>query len=153
MYKNYIVTKEGSIISKYTGKQLYVHTNKKGYQFVRLYVHGVSKTHLVHRVIAEIYIPKQMGKNEVNHIDGNKANNAVWNLEWVTAQENVKHSVDTGLVKRGSDRTNSKLSDSQVIEMRKLRKKGMNYYALGKLFNISYQGAHKICSRQTYTHI
>ena len=153
MYKNYIVTKEGSIISKYTGKQLYVHTNKKGYQFVRMYVDGIAKTYLVHRVIAEVHIPRMVGKYEVNHKDGNKANNAVWNLEWVTAKENVKHSVDTGLVKRGSDRPNAKLSDEKVLQMRSLREQGMNYYELGRLFDMSYQSAHRVCTRQTYTHI
>lgn len=153
MYKNYIVTKEGSIISKYTGKQLYVHTNKKGYQFVRMYVDGIAKTYLVHRVIAEVHIPSMVGKYEVNHKDGNKANNAVWNLEWVTAKENVKHAVDTGLVKRGSDRPNAKLSDEKVLKMRSLREQGMNYYELGRLFDMSYQSAHRVCTRQTYTHI
>ena len=153
MYKNYIITKEGSIISKYTGKQLYVHTNKKGYQFVRMYVDGIAKTYLVHRVIAEVHIPRMVGKYEVNHKDGNKANNAVWNLEWVTAKENVKHSVDTGLVKRGSDRPNAKLSDEKVLQMRSLREQGMNYYELGRLFDMSYQSAHRVCTRQTYTHI
>lgn len=153
MYKNYMVTKEGSIISKYTGEQLYVHTNKKGYQFVRMYVEGKSKTYLVHRVVAQVHLSNPDGKPEVNHKDGNKSNNAVWNLEWVTSQENVNHSVDTGLVKRGSDRPNSKLSDSDVIEIRRLRETGMNYYEIGKRFNIAYQTAHKVCSRQTYTHI
>ena len=56
MYKNYIITKEGSIISNYTGRQLYVHTNKKGYCFIRLYVGGKAKTYLLHRVVAELYV-------------------------------------------------------------------------------------------------
>ena len=153
MYQNYIVTKEGSIISKYTGKQLYVHTNKKGYQFVRMYIDGTAKTYLVHRVVAQTHIPNLKGKSEVNHKDGNKSNNAVWNLEWATAQENVDHSVVTGLVKRGIDRPNAKLTDADIYNIRNLREAGATYYELGRQFNIAYQTAHKICARQTYTHI
>lgn len=152
MYKNYIITKEGSIISKYTGKQLYVHINKKGYHFVRLYVDGQSKTYLVHRLVAQLYVPNPDDKPEVNHKDGNKSNNNDWNLEWVTGQENVDHSVITGLVKRGSDRPNSKLTDEQVLEIRRLAKTHTYYYLEG-LYDISYQGIGKIVNRQTYTHI
>lgn len=153
MYKNYIITKEGSIISKYTGHQLYVHTNKKGYQFVRLYVDGLSKTYLVHRLVATLHIPNPNKYSQINHLDGNKSNNAIWNLEWCTGQQNVKHSVITGLVKRGDDRPNSKLTDEQVLAMRAQRNAGATYYELGRLFNIAYQTAHKVCSRMTYTHI
>lgn len=153
MYQNYIVTKEGSIISKYTGKQLYVHTNKKGYQFVRMYIDGIAKTYLVHRVVAQTHVPNPRCKSEVNHKDGNKSNNAVWNLEWVTAQENVDHSVVTGLVKRGIDRPNAKLTDADIYNIRNLREAGATYYELGRQFNIAYQTAHKICTKQTYTHI
>jgi len=153
MYKNYIITKEGSIISLYTGTQLYVHTNKKGYQFVRLCANGKSKTYLVHRLVAECWLPNPDELPQVNHKDGNKANNCVWNLEWCTCQENVTHSVNAGLVKRGDERPNAKLSDEEVIRLRALREEGLNYYELGKLFNIAYQTAHKVCSRMTYTHI
>jgi hypothetical protein len=153
MYKNYIVTKEGSIISKYTGEQLYVHTNKKGYQFVRMYIDGKAKTYLVHRIVATVHLPNKDNKPEINHKDGNKSNNNVWNLEWVTGKENVDHSVKSGLVKRGSDRPNSKLSDESVVLMRKLRNAGWNYYQLGERFEVAYQTAHKVCTRQTYTHI
>ena len=118
-----------------------------------MYIDGKAKTYLVHRVVAQVHLPNPDGKPEVNHKDGNKSNNAVWNLEWVTSQENVNHSVETGLVKRGSERPNSKLSDSEVIELRELRAMGMNYYDLGKRFNIAYQTAHKVCTHQTYTHI
>jgi len=153
MYKNYIITKQGSIISNYTGKQLYVHTNKRGYQFVRLYVDTKAKTYLVHRLIAGLFIPNTEDKPEVNHKDGNKANNNHWNLEWVTGLENNKHAVEIGLVPRGSNRPNSKLIDADVIALRQLRAQGKNYYELGKLFGITYQTVHKICSRMTYTHI
>ena len=154
MINNYIITKEGLIISRYTGKALSPSVDKKGYNRVTLKHKGESKTFLVHRLVAMKYIDNPFNKPQVNHLDGNKSNNNYWNLEWCTCQENNDHAVATDLVKRGKDRPNSKLSDEQVIEMRQLREEeGLNYYKLGAMFKVSYQTAHKVCTRQVYTHI
>lgn len=56
-----------------------------------------KRSYLVHRLIAETFIPNPDSKPVVNHKDGNKLNNSVENLEWVTVKENVRHAVDTGL--------------------------------------------------------
>ena len=114
---------------------------------------GTKKTFLLHRVIAITYIPNPDDLPQVNHKDGNKSNNNYLNLEWVTGQQNVTHSVEQGLVKRGNKRPNAMLTDDQVRELRQLRKDGKSYYDLGRQFNIAYQTAHKVCTRQTYTHV
>lgn len=56
-----------------------------------------AKVCLVHQLVAKAFIPLAEGKNFVNHIDGNKHNNCVSNLEWVTTQENITHAIKTGL--------------------------------------------------------
>ena len=65
-----------------------------GYQEVILKNNGKRKPKLIHRMVAEAFLPNPSGKREVNHIDGDKNNNAYTNLEWVTPSENIRHSYD-----------------------------------------------------------
>ena len=67
-----------------------------GYLCVKLHNKGIAKSFLVHRLIAQT-IPNPLGKEEVNHIDGNKENNSKGNLEWVTSLENKLHALAAGL--------------------------------------------------------
>ena len=70
-----------------------------GYLIVSLSKNNRQKTKLTHRLVAEAFIPNPNRLSEVNHKDGNKENNCVDNLEWVTRMDNVKHSIETGLKK------------------------------------------------------
>jgi len=65
-----------------------------GYVYVMLSSGGTARNKRVHRLVAEAFIPNPDNKPYVNHIDGDKTNNSVDNLEWVTARENVLHSRD-----------------------------------------------------------
>jgi hypothetical protein len=151
-FYGYKVTECGKVYSQF-GRKLSYHFCKKGYARVNLKIGDRKRGYLVHRIVSLCYIDNPKGLPQVNHKDGNKRNNSVDNLEWVSCQDNVKHSVETGLVPRGKGRPNAKLDDEQVLEIRRLRDCGANYYQLGKLFGIAYQTAHKICTMQTYTHI
>ena len=71
--------------------------NNKGYEIVILYKNGTSKTKLLHRIVASLFLSNYSKDLEVNHKDGNKKNNNVSNLEMVTRKENVRHAINNNL--------------------------------------------------------
>lgn len=97
----YKVSNKGRILSSQTdSKKSTVRKlgwNTKGYQTVNLSKNGKIKTLMVHRIVANAFIDNPLGKKQVNHIDGNKKNNCVENLEWCTNGENQTHAYRIGL--------------------------------------------------------
>ena len=89
----YAVNRVGEVKNLETNKKLNPSFNKAGYRVVSLYDKQTHKrsTIRVHRLVAEAFIANPEGKEDVNHIDGNKANNVVENLEWATRSENMLH--------------------------------------------------------------
>jgi hypothetical protein len=87
-----------------------INSHSKGYQKIKLLKESKPYYMLVHRLVAENWIENPMNKKEVNHKDGNKSNNHIDNLEWVTSRENKIHAIQTGLfvVKRGAENKQSK---------------------------------------------
>ena len=95
-----MVSNKGNVVSYKRGGAGYplkVWHNNRGYQLVG----ADAPPDLVHRLVAETWIPNPNGYEQVNHIDGNKDNNSVENLEWVTPSQNMYHSMRTGLRKGG----------------------------------------------------
>lgn len=122
--------------------------SKKGYSRVRL----GKRTYQTHRVVALTWLPNPEKLPQVNHIDGDKLNNSVTNLEWVTNQQNRNHAVRTGLQARGS-RVSRKLVETDVIEIRRLVDQGMSQRNVAKIFNLVQQTVSRIVRRQTWIHI
>ena len=91
-----------------------------GYQYIGLYSKGKKATAnvLVHILVAKAFLPNPNNKPQVNHRDGNKKNNHVSNLEWVTPSENITHAYELGLAKRGCNHCRAALPPEQVREIR-----------------------------------
>lgn len=139
---NYYVSNYGRI-KNIKNNIIIPNRDKGGYFNVRLYNDKHKyKNMLVHRLVAIIFIPNPENKREVNHKDGNKCNNHVDNLEWVTPKENSQHSWKTGLSKRkqGEQVWNAKSEKDVRIVCELLEK---NYYpkdivALHPEYNINW---------------
>ena len=109
---------------------------------------GTWTSQPVHRLVAKAFISNVENKQAVNHIDGNRTNNKVENLEWVTPKENVIHSFKFGVRKKCKQVPKKTiLTDFQISQIDKLRE----FYTLNqiaKLFNIEYQSLKNIIHKK-----
>ena len=96
--ENAYISNMGNIF--YNGQKISFNHHCEGYIRVRL----DGETRYVHRLVAQAFIPNPENKPIVNHIDGNKINNRIENLEWVTAKENAQHASRTGLLSKDTGR-------------------------------------------------
>ena len=131
--------------------------NSKGYSKIELVNDSnQDKKVFVHRLVAINFIPNPSNKPQVNHIDGNKKNNRVENLEWCTQSENMKHAFKTGLSVslKGEDAFNSKMTDDKVLLLREMYDSGeFLLRELAEEFNIGIASVWNIVNRNTWKHI
>lgn len=112
---------------------------------------GITKSVLVNRVVAWAFYPNPLNLPQVNHIDGDKENNAKSNLEWATGSENEKHAHRTGLKSgRGSANSNAKLTSTDVLAIRESSEPAGE---LATRFGVSRSTIVNILNRNTWKHI
>lgn len=92
--KDRIVKYKNNGFRLYPGKSLLVEETPDGYKRILFMKDGIKERFMCHRLVAQEFIPNIENKPYVNHIDGNKGNNVITNLEWCTQSENERHSVD-----------------------------------------------------------
>lgn len=138
----------GNIFSHTSNKYMSQNKNRFGYLYTNLTKNKTKKQVKIHRIVAEAFIPNPLKLPEVNHINGDKSDNRVCNLEWVTRQENIAHSYRIGLRK-----SKRKLTKDEVLMVKKLREKyGVKLKDISKIFNVSIPCIFFILKNKTYQH-
>jgi hypothetical protein len=133
-------------------KPMRLNSKSAGYNMVNLKRNGKIKHCLVHRLVADAFIPNKNNKPTVNHIDGNKLNNIVSNLEWATRSEQNIHASKLGLKKfQGVHHSQHKLNDSQVIMIRHHAKNGD--IPKGLDYGVSDVTIKDVINRRSWKHI
>ena len=90
-YEDYLIYPDGKVFSTKSNKFLKPNITPQGYKSVELFNNNGSKRLLIHRLVAQAFIPNPNNYPQVNHIDENPSNNAVTNLEWCTAKYNMNY--------------------------------------------------------------
>jgi predicted DNA-binding protein YlxM (UPF0122 family) len=112
-YEGYKITSYGRVVNKETNTLLKTKIPKHGYVVAAFFKNKVRDDKRVHQLVARYLIPNPENKPFVNHIDGNKANPHISNLEWVTPKENSEHASAMGLLAVGEDHA-SKITEKQA---------------------------------------
>lgn len=96
----YLISNYGDVFSIRANRELSLKHNHDGYLRIQLWNKQVNQYRSVHILVMEAFTDKPFDKAVVNHKDGNKQNNKLDNLEWVTQKENIKHAWNSGLSNR-----------------------------------------------------
>lgn len=167
-FEKYSACLDGHIYSNdynHTGKRKVLKEciDKDGYPYIRFVIKGKCYKKMVHRLIAETFIENIDNKPQVNHINGNKTDNRVENLEWVTAKENINHAYKVlgkkptekmiqDFTKRsvGINNPKAKIDYRTARIIRKDREKGIMLKIIARKFDISISQVSAICNNKVW---
>lgn len=131
--------------------------NRDGYCEVTVGADDNRNSIRVHRIVAKLFVEGETkDRNEVNHIDMNRANPRADNLEWVTHQENVKHSHKQGAYReigRGTKNPKCKLTEDEVCKIREKFNQGKTQKELVLEFGVSRSTIYSIVNNLTWKHL
>ena len=138
-FENYLVSSLGNVKTINGKLKKVVYDSKNDYGYVELWKNNKGKKFRIHRLVAETFIPNTLGKEQVNHIDGDKKNNCISNLEWVTPKENIRHAIENDLssIKYGSKNLASKLKEEDVKYIRENAGINKSVKELSEIYNVS----------------
>ena len=155
---NYCINEYGFILNIRTRGEVVPSISKKGYLQACL---TNKNTYSVHRLVALTFIENEENKPEVNHVDGNKLNNHISNLEWCTTQENLEHKRFNNLGKTlkaklsatGINNSQAKLDEEDVILIRTNCATKEDIKRFSKELDVSIATIYDIKNRRSWTHI
>lgn len=117
-------------------------------------LNGYQKRHLVHRLVLIAFHGLHESKNQVNHINGDKSDNRLENLEWVNCSENQKHAHSIGLKsQKGENHTQSRLTSKDILEIRELLNKGVKQKIIAEKYGVIRSYISEIKTRRRWNHI
>ena len=147
-YENYIIGDQGTVFSLLKRKEIESH-DLKGYRQVQL-ITDRKEMVLVHRLVALAFVPREEGKNYVDHIDGNRSNNCATNLRWCTRLENdnfelaIKHKRDSAITCKGKAVIQYDLDGNEIARFR-----GQN--EAGRITGIGGANISQVCKHKRAT--
>lgn len=145
-FPNYRISNFGNIYSEHKNIVMSPKIDRYGYKCVGLYLPNHIVKHItVHRLVALAFIPNPMNKPQVNHINFNRQDNRVCNLEWVTSKENIHHTHNHGRNANivGQNNPMAKLNPIEVWNI-KFAYEGVSCYRLSKVLNIGDETIRRI---------
>lgn len=136
----YFASKDGLIYSKYTGRTMTTNSlDKDGYSRPSFCtIDGKSKRVHAHRLILATFAPVEGWETlEVNHKDGDKTNNSLDNLEWMTTKENIHHAWATGLARGGENHGRATMTEETALKCIELYKQGLKIAVIARQFGLN----------------
>lgn len=150
-----IVKSRNSTMKPISGKLLKPRYCKNGYYYVCFYLHRSPKNIAIHSLVASTFLGVRPKGFDVNHIDGDKANNSLVNLEYVSRSQNICHALDTGLCisRIGDNHHHAKLSSKDIPVIRYRLSLGHTQSSIAKDYCVTNSVIGDIARRVTWTHV
>ncbi len=151
---NYLIDTEGNVYNK-KGELKFTRPNRDGYNTVNLWKNNKPICYAIHRLVALAFIPNPENKPCVNHIDYNKMNNNVDNLEWCTYSENLRHAIDNNLITyyKGENSSFATITEQQARDICELMQQGYRNKEIIEKLNVGNNIVKNIRRRSCWTHI
>jgi len=153
-HPRYEISRNGTIRNRENLKIKSQYVGSTGYYMVSFSYNNKSKPQRVHRLLATTFKPNPENKPNINHLDGNKLNNDLNNLEWCTHAENMRHAFRTGLANNtGIKNGMAKLNPASARKIKQLLSEGVSQQKIADQFNVSRSCILKINLNKTWKHV
>jgi hypothetical protein len=152
-FPNYMINRVGEV-QNYKNKILSSYTDRYGYLVSTLYLDKKRKKRTVHSLVMETFVHIRKGNCQINHIDGDKKNNKLENLEYCTASDNLSHAYRIGLKSAIGERNGfSKICSKDVVNIKKMLANGQTQKLVASFFEIDQSTVSNIKTGKLWSHV